>query len=124
MKKIVRLTESDLVRLVKRVINEQSENPNAGNDAKVQNLINAGYKVVPKFNLPDGEYELSGFGYTCYVNKDGKNTGYAYVTTGGIRGSWSGKMINIVSGQIEKIMYGDVYKILFNQTKVGQPKSE
>ena len=124
MKKIVRLTESDMIRLVKRVITEQSENPNAGNDAKVQNLINAGYKVVPKFNLPDGEYELSGFGYTCYVNKDGKNTGYAYVTTGGIRGRWSGKMINIVSGQIEKIMYGDVYKILFNQTKVGQPKSE
>jgi hypothetical protein len=111
-------------KLENRLIVEQSENPNAGNDAKVQNLIKEGYKVVPKFNLPDGEYELSGWGYTCYVNKDGKNTGYAYVTTGGIRGSWSGKMINIVSGQIEKIMFGDVYKILFNQTEVGKPKSE
>ena len=42
-KKIMRLTESDLVRLVRKVVNEQSENPNAGNDAKVQNLIDAGY---------------------------------------------------------------------------------
>ena len=31
MKKIVRLTENDLTRIVKRVLKEQAENPNRGN---------------------------------------------------------------------------------------------
>ena len=43
MKKVVRLTESDLVKIVKRVINEQSENP------FYKALVNFGYKMVPNW---------------------------------------------------------------------------
>jgi len=34
MKKVVRLTESDLMRIIKRVISEQSETPSMGGDPK------------------------------------------------------------------------------------------
>ena len=38
MKKVVRLTEADLVRIVKKVINEQESKPNIFNDCKGGNL--------------------------------------------------------------------------------------
>ena len=45
MKKVVRLTESDLTRIIKRIISEQSK----GND-----FIDKGFKVVkPKSNFGD-----------------------------------------------------------------------
>jgi hypothetical protein len=90
-------------------------------DKQVNGLIQQGYKVVDKISLPDGEYDLSGFGYVCYLNKDNKNTGYSYVTTGGIRGSWVNQKVNVISGKIQKVSMGEVYKMLYNQTKVGQP---
>ena len=78
----------------------------------VKKLEEDGYKVVPKFDIADGEYDLSGAGYVCFISKDGKDTGFAYVTTGGIRGMWDGKKVQVVGGQIPKLMYGEVYKIL------------
>jgi hypothetical protein len=119
MAKTIRLTESDLVRLVKKVINEQDDT--SFYDNKVNSLINDGYKIVDKISLPDGTYNLSGWGYTCYLNKDGKDTGYVYVTKNGIRGSWSNSntKVNVVGGKIEKV---EVYKMLFNQSKAGQPQ--
>ena len=173
MKKIVRLTEKDLSRLVKKVINEGVEvihtpeqliknlesQPNKSAtiyvedkslkvkysngsivglecentpvikeqsedtsflDGIVKELIKEGFKVVDKISLPDGEYDLSGWGYTCYLNKNNKKTGFVYVTTGGIRGSWENKKVNVVGGKIQKNEFGEVYKMLYNKTEVGQ----
>ena len=106
--KIRHIQESNQ-RLEKRLFVEQSQQ---FLDSQVTKLEEYGYKVVPKFNLADGEYDLSGAGYICYVSKDGKDTGFAYVTTGGIRGMWDGKKVQVVGGQIPKLMYGEVYKIL------------
>lgn len=68
MKKILRLTESDLTRLVKRVIQEQSEQ---GEDLKtIKNLfVSKGYS----FN-PAGGYKLHGHKETTgpIKGKDGK----------------------------------------------------
>ena len=96
-------------RLEQRLIGEQHEQ---FLDDRVKYLETQGYKVVPKFDLSDGEYDLSGSGYICYILKDGKNTGFAYVTTSGIRGMWDGQKVQVVGGQIPKLMYGQVYKIL------------
>ena len=93
-------------RLEQRLILEQKEQ---FLDGQVKYLETKGYKVVPKFDLADGEYDLSGMGYVCYILKDGKDTGFAYVTTGGIRGMWDGKKVQVVGGQIPN---GEVYKIL------------
>jgi hypothetical protein len=87
-------------------------------DKQVNGLIQEGYKVVDKISLPDGEYNLSGWGYVCYLNKDNKNTGYVYVTTGGIRGSWENQKVNVMGGKIQKLLYGEVYKMLYNQSAV------
>jgi hypothetical protein len=116
MKKVIRLTENDLVRLVKKIMNEQVDT--SRHDARVNSLIQDGYSVVDKISLPDGEYDLTGAGYICYLNKDGKNTGYAYVTTGGIRGMWDKQKVRVVGGKIPNLMYGEVYKMLFNKSKV------
>jgi hypothetical protein len=128
MKKVVRLSENDLTRLVRKIISETvvAEQDNSRYDKKVAGLTQNGYRVTDKISLPDGEYDLSGMGYVCYLNKDKKNTGYAYVTTGGIRGSWanSGAKVNVVGGKIPQVEYGEVYKILYNKSEVGKPMSE
>ena len=68
-------------RLEKRLMLEQNEL--SGLDKYVNELIKEGYKVVPNFELVDGIYDLSGWANVCYLSKDGKDTGYVYVTTGG-----------------------------------------
>ena len=112
-------------RLEKRLLNEQD---NSRYDKYVDGLTQNGYQVTDKISLPDGEYDLSGMGYVCYLNKDKKNTGYAYVTTGGIRGSWANDEIkvNVVGGKIQKpqSQNGEVYKMLYNKSEVGKPMSE
>jgi len=110
-------------RLEKRLLNEQD---NSRYDKQVDGLTQNGYQVTDKISLPDGEYDLSGMGYVCYLNKDKKNTGYAYVTTGGIRGSWAnaGTKVNVVGGKIPQVEYGEVYKMLYNKSEVGKPMTE
>ena len=90
-------------------INEQNER----RDSQVKYLETQGYKVVPKFELADGEYDLKGMGYVCSIFKDGKDTGFIYVTTMGIRGPWDGTKVKVVGGQIPKLEFGEVYKILY-----------
>lgn len=97
-------------------------------DERVKNLINVGkYVIVDEISLPDGEYDLRGSSSVCYINKDGKDTGYAYVTTGKISGFWAFNdfnVINIVGGKIHNLKYGEVYKMLYNQSRVGMPSVE
>ena len=109
--------------LEKRLLSEQ-DNPNR--NANVEGLIKNGYQLTDKISLPDGEYDLSGMGYVCYLNKDRKKTGYAYVTTSGIRGSWANAnaKVNVVGGKIPKLEHGEVYKMLYNKSEVGNPMSE
>lgn len=49
MKKTIRLTESDLIKLVKRVINERMESE--------EDLINATYDLM--YDLSDEDFEIS-----------------------------------------------------------------
>jgi hypothetical protein len=97
-------------------------------DERVKNLISvSGYEVVDKISLPNGEYDLSGSRSVAYLNKDGKDTGYAYVTTGKINGYWAysnNKAVNIVDGKITNLIYGNIYKMLFNKLRVGKPSVE
>jgi hypothetical protein len=61
MKKTIRLTESDLVKLVKRVINEQSQ-PQGLTQTYTQNkngVITSKTKVNPPASSPKAEYKLS-----------------------------------------------------------------
>ena len=58
MKKIIRLTESDLIRIVKRVINEQQ-----GTVYRLRDLEKQGYHITaggipPKGNLKDSGIEV------------------------------------------------------------------
>ena len=123
-------------RLEKRLLKEQntpsiSKEQQEILDEHVKKLKQSGYKVVDKIPLPDGDYDLSGAGYTCFLIKDRKDTGYVYVTTSGIRGSWLGRKINISGGELSNVLSNrpvsmapqktsDVYKILFNSSVVGQ----
>jgi hypothetical protein len=59
MKKIVKLTESDLARIVKRVIKEEEENiPDCS--TKLQTTDEAGQPIVGsrRLQLPDGEMKI------------------------------------------------------------------
>ena len=119
MKKTIRLTESDLTRLVKKVIKEQEDQNKEHRtflDQKyVNELIKNGYKVVTKIELPDGDYKKDGGGYQIDIlNQDGNtDTGYSIVTNNGIRGMWNGQPINVVGGTTPR---ESIYKILYKPT--------
>lgn len=55
MKKVIRLTESDLIRIVKRVINEQQ-----GTVYKLRDLEKQGYRVIEGTRAPEGRLKDSG----------------------------------------------------------------
>ena len=125
MKKVIRLTESDLTRLVKRVIKEQKDNSSYLDNNYVIELKQSGFKEVPKVELPDGTYMKGGGGYRIELyGSDKKHTGYVLVTRDGIRGIWQGQPIEIVNGTIAPEPYRgpiEVYKTLFNKDVVGEP---
>ena len=63
MKKIVRLTERDLTRIIKRVINEQEENEEEGNDnvqKLVSLLVDNGLVDMDNMNIYDDHIEVYG----------------------------------------------------------------
>jgi hypothetical protein len=101
------------MRLEKSLIKEQVD---TSLDSRVNALIDKGYKVVDKISLPDGEYDLGSWVYTFYLNKDNKDTGFAYVGEDPSAGSLD--KVNVVGGMIEGVK---VYKMLYNQSLVGGP---
>ena len=75
MKKVIRLTESDLVRIVKRVVSEQdNEKMDLGlstfNTVIVPKLINAGFKQKPTNNQVISYVHPKGV--TFFYDKNGK----------------------------------------------------
>jgi hypothetical protein len=85
-------------------------------DSRVNALIDQGYQIVDKISLPDGEYDVSSWVYTFYLNKDGKDTGFAYVRESSLTDT--SDKVNVVGGMIEGVK---VYKMLYNQSIVGEP---
>ena len=110
MKKIVRLTESDLTNIVKTILKE--------------NNIPAGYKDISQwyfspqgvFYIPDGEYMMDGFGYQGVIKtKDGKDTGYMVTLKNGIKGMLPKKVVISENGGV--IAYSvDIDKIYLNDS--------
>jgi hypothetical protein len=124
MSKIIRLTESDLTRLVRKIIKEQSDV-----DKYIVNPIieDEGYKIVNELSLPDGVYDVGGSGSVLYLSQNGKNTGYCIVATNGIRGQWNGTKVNVTNKTVQLpsiIDTGKVYRILYNQSLVGQTQEQ
>lgn len=117
MKKIIRLTESDLVKLVKRVINEQ-ENP------WLKELLSKGYKditnefITPtgKVLIPDGTYEANGGGGKFSISQNDKETGYIVLDDSFIRTILAKPVKVIDGGGNVEIPSGTKFgKLLFNQ---------
>ena len=128
MSKIIRLTESDLVRLVRKVIKEQEVSSDV--DKYIVNPIieDEGYKIVNELSLSDGVYNASGSGSVLYLYQNGKNTGYCIVATHGIRGMWDeNTKVNVTNNTVQLpsiINTGKVYRILYNQSLVGQTNEQ
>ena len=127
MKKVLRLTESDLVRLVKKVITEQ-EKDYSWLDSKVGDRYKQeGYIEVPKMDLPAGTYLRGGSGNAVVLfDSNKKNTGYILLMKSGIRGPYKGSPMELdgtpwypdTPDTPEED--GGLYKILFNKKVVGQ----
>lgn len=116
MKKIIRLTESDLKRLVEKVLEEQNENYDDLEKYYVEPLLRNGFKLVSKIDLPDGVYKkFNGGFYIDIYNQDRSNTGYRVVMKNGIRGMWKGEPVKVVGGTIPSggMDYKGVYKIFY-----------
>ena len=71
MKKVIRLTEDDLARIVKRVINEQESKPNIFNDCKSGNCSGL-FNYVMKLKGWDKKYPQLNSNGMVYLK--GKNT--------------------------------------------------
>ena len=119
MKKTVRLTESELIKLVKRVIEEQGVPSDPVIDEYiVKKYLDRGYKIVNELSLPDGEYDVSGSGSVLHLSKDGKETGYCVISTSGIRGPWQNTKVTVTNKTVQLpniISRGKVYRILFKE---------
>jgi hypothetical protein len=67
MKKIIRLTESDLIKIVKRVINEQNSDPFY---EVVKEFIGKEYEFTSKYKGPDGQTPTSIKGTVKVITKE------------------------------------------------------
>jgi hypothetical protein len=78
MKRIIRLTESDLTRIVRRVILEQDTViPTPSESAQRVPDIDHTYIKVEKINLPNGVYKgMNGNRYFYVCDSNGSFTGY------------------------------------------------
>ena len=79
MKKIIRLTESDLMRLVKRVISEQNEKPNFSEMQSLSRKIGEkfpnfcmGHKIMP-YNEDVKKFQIE---FNSIVDKYGKTNDF------------------------------------------------
>jgi hypothetical protein len=125
-------------RLEKRFMVEQNEQLSDEDKKRLDDMVNSvvqqGYKVVPKVDLPDGTYGDSGGGYVGqliqlanpndqsedqFLNiRNGKKTGYIYIQTEGLRGMWD-RRIDVRGGKLEDFpegyMGGSIYKVLYKK---------
>ena len=109
MKKIVRLTESDLARIIKRVINEQ-ENTDGYEDITSWFFSDPGVVYIP-----DGEYKVDGWSQSGKIKTmDGKDTGYMIYTPCCVRGRLSESLTVSKNGGV--ISYSDdIKKVMLNK---------
>jgi hypothetical protein len=127
MKKILRLTESELVRLVKKVIKEQQKDYSFLDTHYADKYKKDGYIEVKQMQLPAGTYLRGGSGNAVVLfDSNKKNTGYILLMKRGIRGPYNGKPMELdgdtwypdTPDTPEED--GGLYKILFNKKVVGQ----
>jgi len=114
-------------RLEKRLLGEQEVSSDV--DKYIVNPIieDEGYKIVNELSLSDGVYNVSGSGSVLYLYQNGKNTGYCIVATNGIRGEWNNTKVNVTNKTVQLpsiIDTGKVYRILYNQSLVGQTQEQ
>jgi len=125
MKKIIKLTESDLTKIVKRVIEEQSFDPK-------KDYLSKGYiDVTDEFvkdtyvlQIPDGTYNCDGAGYSFKIlSNDGKDTGYVVIMNSGIRGMITGPVtvsdngVKVSLGKWNQFFNSLLYNEKLNQLK-------
>jgi hypothetical protein len=89
-------------------------------DKRVKLLVDDGYKIVDKIDLPDDTYTKGGGGYIVEIKDiNGKDTGYAGITNSGIKDAYKGKF-EIKGGK----PHLDVYKIMFKDVGYKAPTND
>jgi predicted transcriptional regulator len=76
MKKIVRLTERDLTRLVKRVMNEDKDNKKMDLKSDLRNIINDEYSEIEPSDLVEVLEELLHYAKNDVFRSKKPNKGY------------------------------------------------
>jgi hypothetical protein len=125
MKKIIKLTESDLTKIVKRVIEEQSFDPKKDYLSKGYIDVTDGFvKDTYALQIPDGTYKCDGAGYSFKIlSNDGKDTGYVVIINSGIRGMITGPVkvsdngVKVSFGQWNQYFNSLLYNEKLNQLK-------
>lgn len=125
MKKIIKLTESDLTKIVKRVIEEQSFDPKKDYLSKGYIDVTDGFvKDTYVLQIPDGTYNCDGAGYSFKIlSNDGKDTGYVVIMNSGIRGMITGPVtvsdngVKVSLGKWNQFFNSLLYNEKLNQLK-------
>jgi|688.fasta_scaffold470508_1 hypothetical protein len=125
MKKIIKLTESDLTKIVKRVIEEQSFDPKKDYLSKGYIDVTDGFvKDTYALQIPDGTYKCDGAGYSFKIlSNDGKDTGYVVIMNSGIRGMITGPVtvsdngVKVSLGKWNQFFNSLLYNEKLNQLK-------
>jgi len=125
MKKIIKLTESDLNKIVKRVIEEQSFDPKKDYLSKGYIDVTDGFvKDTYVLQIPDGTYNCDGAGYSFKIlSNDGKDTGYVVIMNSGIRGMITGPVtvsdngVKVSLGKWNQYFNSLLYNEKLNQLK-------